>query len=256
MHREQPRSTFLSIAILLAILIAPALSYAAGVTVQPGAKISLGGGSGNLGCNDLIIQGDLDLGNGSLILENVDIAAGTLNADAGNILLAGDWSNGGQFMASTSQVDVIDGCGNSTATISGDNTFYGFSAGSSAGKKLQIEAASQQTFLGSLGLNGVNGMLLMIRSTSPGSQAFFNLVPSASQDISFIDVKDNNALSGALIAPGTPASFNSKDSGNNLNWFNTPIPIPTLSIPALILLIMSLLFVARRRFPIFINSDR
>ena len=256
MHRRQFKSFFLSIAMLLAIMVTPALSCAAGVTVQTGANITFSGGNANLGCTDLIIGGGLNLGNASIILANVDIAGGTLDAGAGDILFAGDWSNSGQFVASSSQINVIDGCGKSTSTISGDNIFHSFSAGTSAGNTLRVEAGSQQTFLGSLGLYGTNGMLLLVRSTSAGSTAFFNLIPPATQNVSYVDVQDNNALGGSLIAPGTPALFNSIDSGNNFNWFNLPVPVPALSLPALLLLMMTLLLVARRRFPIVINSER
>lgn len=257
MHQKQFHLSFFSIAILFGILITPALSYGAGVTVQTGARITFSGGGFDLGCTDLIISGGLNLGSGSISeAANVNIAGGILDAGAGSISLSRDWSNNGQFVASSSQVNVVDGCGESTSIVSGDNVFHSFSASSATGKELQVEAGSQQTFLDSLDLHGVNGMLLLIRSTSPGTRALFNLMPSATQDVSYVDVQDNNALSGSLIAPGSPASSNSVDSGNNFNWFGLSVPVPALSLPALLLLVMTLLLAARRRLPLFIKSDR
>ncbi len=217
MHKKKIRSYYQSIAILLSILLTPALSCAAGVNVQAGAGITFSGGSINLGCTDLLVSGDFNLGNGAVTqAADISISGGMLDAGSGQISLAGDWSNSGAFIASSSQVNIVDGCSKSTSIVSGDNVYHSFSVNSSSGKELQIEAGSQQTFLGSLGLQGAEGMLLLIRSTAPGSYALFNLKSSATQVVSYVDVRDNNALAGTLIAPGAPESFNSINSGNNL----------------------------------------
>lgn len=260
MHTKLFLSTFLSKVVLLAILTVPMLCHGAGLTIQPGAGISINGGGINLGCTDLVINGDLNLGSG-YISETADIilSGGSLDAGTGTVILSGDWTNNGTFTSSASQVNIVDGCSSPSSLISGDNNFYSFSASSATGKELQLTAASKQVFANALSLQGATGMPLLIRSTSPGAQAFFELMPLATQNIAYVDVQDNNALAGSLLAPGLPAVSNSVDSGNNLNWFHRPfsnIPIPTLSLPALLLLILAMLLVAFRSLPIFINTDR
>ena len=61
-----------------------------------------------------------------------------------------------------------------------------------------------------------------------------------------VDVADNNA-SGVTLAPGTPAQYNSVDSGNLYNWFGFRQAIPTLSMLALGVLALALMGVARNR---------
>lgn len=262
MHTKRFWSFVVSKALLLIVLITPALSYAAGVEIPAGATVTLNGGSLNLDCTDLLIDGDFSLGSGTVsAAADISISGGTMDAGSGLVSLAGNWTNNGEFIASSSQVDIVDGCGKSTSIVSGNNVFNAFSTVSAIGKKLQIEAGSEQTFLDSLGLQGVMDKLLLIRSTSPGNQVFFNLMPMAVQDISYVDVQDNNALAGGLIAPGTPGFSNSIDSGNNYNWFSLAIAIPAIAIPTLsllaqLLLVMTLLFAACRRLPLFVKSDR
>jgi len=92
-----------------------------------------------------------------------------------------------------------------------------------------------------------------------GSAAFFTLDPSATQSIFAVDVQDNYAFGGARIAPGTPADFSSTNSGNLLNWFRaafSSIPIPALSVPASIIMILLLLFVSFRSLYKFSHSNR
>lgn len=253
-------SSFLSKLFLLMVLVVPGLSQGAGISIQSGASISFNGGSINLGCTDLHLEGDLNLGTG-FIAEAADIllTGGSLDAGSGAITLAGDWSNAGTFTAATSQVNIVDGCSTTSSSISGDTSFYSLLVSSTSGKTLQLTAASNQIFTNSLSLQGVAGMLLQIRSTNPGAQAFFELLPGATQNIAYVDVADNNAFTGDLLAPGLPAATNSINSGNNLNWFSRPlshIPIPTLSLPALVLFMLIMLFAAFRSLPIINNTNR
>ncbi len=92
-----------------------------------------------------------------------------------------------------------------------------------------------------------------MRSTSPGSPSLLVVADSASQTIQSVDVADSDASGGAPIAQGTPASFNSVDSGGLVNWFiaairSAPVPVNTLPLPLLILLIVLLAVQARSKF--------
>lgn len=260
MHSRVIQSSILSKLFLLMVLAVPGLSHSAGISIQSGASISFNGGGINLGCTDLHLDGDLNLGTG-FIAEAADIllTGGSLDAGSGSITLAGDWSNAGTFSAATSQVNIVDGCSTTSSSISGDTSFYSLLVSSTSGKALQLAVASNQIFTNSLSLQGAAGMLLQIRSSNAGDQAFFELVPGATQNIFYVDVADNSAIAGDLLAPGSPVATNSVNSGNNLNWFNRPlshIPIPTLSLPALVLFMLIMLFAAFRSLPIINNTNR
>lgn len=195
-------------------------ALAAGITVPAGGSMSLGDGSADLGCGDLVIAGEVsvDAGGASGIID-VDITGGTLNGGSGTTSLTGDWSNAGTFNAGTGLVRIVDGCGIASSTISGDSDFHEFSVTTASGKLLSMAAGSSQTFTSMLTLEGMVGNLLQLRSSSPGQEVFFSLAPGGSQSISAVDVRDNNASGGLTLAPGTPGQFQSVDSGNNTNWF-------------------------------------
>ena len=149
-----------------------------------------------------------------VIADEFDIAgditnAGTLQITEGSIELDGNWTNTGTFDAGTS--GTVEFTGSTAATITGDNTFFDFTC-TEAGKQLSFEAGKTQTISGTWTLTGASGDLVALRSTVADSQ--WNVNP-ATTNISFVDVKDSNNLSGAVIDPSSSA-----DSGNNSNWFS------------------------------------
>ena len=237
--------------ITLFILVLPFVVDAAGINIQPGASISLDGGSIDLGCGDATVVGDLDIGSGTMVnTRDVNINGGNVNAGSGQIQLSGDWRNTGSFTPGTSQVTIQDGCSTNTSAITGATSFFDFSVYSVIGKILRVEAGTTQQFSNSLTLNGSVGTPLMIRSSVDGSNAVFALGPGGTQSILAVDVKDNSAIPGQWLAPGIPASFESIDSGNNMNWFLNvfeQVPVPTLSWPAVIILTITLIAVVFRR---------
>jgi len=102
----------------------------------------------------------------------------------------------------------------------GDNSFYNFSASTSTGKVFSFEAGSVQTFSNELSLHGAEpNQRLKIRSSVTGQSVHFNLAAQGVQQINAVDVKDNDATAGQLLAPGIPAAHASVDAGNNKNWF-------------------------------------
>lgn len=245
---------------MLLMLFAPIVDIAAGINVTSGASMTLGGGTVDMGCTDATITGNFDIGSG--IVQNArhfNIAGGSVNAGSGQIQLAGDWSNSGTFTRGSSQVTIQDGCAISTSALTGDTGFHAFTASSASGKTLQAAAGSTQVFNSSLTLEGLVGDPLLIRSSVTGNQAFFSLVPDGTQNIYAVDVEDNNAIGGQLLAPGQPSDYDSVDSGNNLNWFLNfveQVPIPTLSRPALIVLALALMSLAFRRRRILLIQSK
>jgi len=238
---------------MVIVLVLPALGSAAGIYVQSGTSLLLDSGTIDMGCGDVTIAGNLNIQSGAIInTRHFNISAGSVDAGNGQVELSGNWSNSGTFIPGSSQVTVQDGCATTNSTMSGDSDFYAFSAVSSNGKLLQVDAGTSQVFGNSLTLQGVIGDPLLIRSSSAGSLAFFSLDLASTHNIFAVDVRDNNALSGQLLAPGFPADYESIDSGDNSNWFLDLfeyVPVPTLSPWALLVLIMVLMttaFVRRR----------
>jgi hypothetical protein len=224
------------------------------VTVGSGASLAVGNGSVDLGCGDLSVVGSVSLDSGTFsTVRNVAIVSGALSLGNGAIILSGDWDNSGSVTAGTGRVEVVDGCAITTSVITGDTGFHDFSVVTSGGRLLQVAAGSTQTFGNSITLRGSPDIPLVIRSSSSGTPASFVLLDGASQDISGVDVADNDASAGQTLAPVEPAEVDSVDAGNNSNWFIAMLPpaiakpITTLPLPGLLIL-SGLLAVLARRF--------
>ncbi len=242
-----------------AALCLPSLAQAQTITIANGAQWSLGAGSLNADCADLLVAGTLSIDSGSANeIRDVTINPGVINGGSGTINLSGNWTNLGTFNAQSGAVQITDGCSTTVSQLVGDTTFNQFSASTNSGKELQPAAGSQQAFNAGLSLSGPASDPLLIRTSAAGSTAEFVLSPGAAQSISGVDVQDIDASAGDVIAPGPPARFDSVDSGNNTNWFISAIqeivPVDTLPAPLLALLAaLILLFGTRARL---LTSDR
>lgn len=187
----------------LAALAAIAVSWLAAATagaalpshlsVGSGSAFSLGSGTLDLGCANLLVAGSFDVVSGSVEQAlGVTIASGgTLDGGSGTLDLAGSWdnSNGGTFNAGTSSVNFVDGCGVlSPVSIAGSTTFSTLTLTTAMGKTYLLEAGSTQTIGATLSLSGTAGNLLTLRSTSSGSAATLDVQGSGTGD--FLDVAD------------------------------------------------------------------
>ena len=202
--------------------------YCAGISVGDGASFRVGDAQIDVNCLDLETTGQFALGGGSVTGVNlVSIeSTGELKGDTGSLRFSGDWWNAGTFSPAQSSINVQDGCGASESLLLGDNDFFNFSASTSTGKTLSIEAGSVQTFASELSLQGVDAALrLKIRSSVNGQSVFFDLAAQGVQQIYAVDVKDNDASAGQLLVPGAPVESASVDSGNNKNWFDLLIDL-------------------------------
>jgi len=175
-------------------------SGAAQLDVGVGSSLDLGTSSLNLGCANLNVGGTLDAG--SIGITNADDlaigAVGVLNGESAALSVSGDWVNaGGTFNAGTSTVFLFDGCGNTDVSISGDTTFSTLILLSTTGKTYRLESGSTQTVDLALTIGGVEGNLLQLSSTSPGTEAFVNLQGSASID--WVAVSDIHGVPNRLV---------------------------------------------------------
>jgi hypothetical protein len=64
--------------------------------------------------------------------------------------VAGDWDNAGTFNAGTSTVQLVDGCGLASATISGDTTFANLDMTTTSGFLYSFTSGSTQTVTGAV----------------------------------------------------------------------------------------------------------
>lgn len=162
----------------------------------------------------IIPQGSvLNLDNSVLVVSGDIINSGTLYATSGSVIkLTGNWSNLGNFIpAALSTVEFI-GLSGSMQTINGSSKFYDFKCNVS-GLTLSFESGSIQTIEGSTVLYGVAGNNLVLKSTINGTQWKIN-PKETSRSIYYVDVKDSVNINIMVINPP-----NSKDSGNNINWW-------------------------------------
>ena len=201
--------------------------FAAGMTIGAGDSTSLGNGSMDLDCGDLVIAGTMNMDSGTLNnVGSVIINGGTLNGGTGTINLSGDWTNnGGTTNPGSSQVTFDTNCGDNTINVSGDSNFWNLTLQTTTGRQITFEAGSTNTTSGHLILNGVGdennpANLLKIRSSSAGSPAY--LVVNGTYAIFKVDVQDNHAtLPGEWIDFGPPDDFDSIDGPGNFRWFRS-----------------------------------
>lgn len=253
--------TFSRTALLATALLCGAAQ--AQITVGAGSTLALGSGTLNGGCADVAVTGTMALANGALSgARNLSVSAdGLLDAGSGAIGISGDFSRFGTFIAGTSSVVSSDGCGSASTTLSGSSEFYDFAATTASGRSLIFPPALAQSVVHALNLSGSAGNPLAIRSTSVGQAGLLDLAANGSQVIAYVDVKDNHA-SGQPLAPGTPASFHSIDSGNSNGWFlnaiatmATAVPAPLLGTEGLILMSLFAGLIAMRRLRPAVKAD-
>lgn len=198
--------------------------------VPPNAVINLSAGQFDLACTDLIVGGTLHMDTGSVTnIRHVTIQpGGVLDGSAGTIRLGGDWTNGGQFTAGTSHVEFRDLCSFTFSTLTGATTFANLSFVSASGKSYRFTAGQTQTVGGILEIAGTAAQPIQIRSTTPGSVGFLNLLTTGTQQIQHVGVTDNTA-SGQWLAP----TLTNEGGGGNANrWFGQSPPGGISPIPA------------------------
>jgi hypothetical protein len=163
-------------------------------------------------------SGGLELTGGSLqvtgpaslqIAKDVSLSTGTLQA-FGNaqFQVGGNWSLGatGDFIADRSTVLFTGNC-----TLSGTNSFYNLTA-ATPGQTLTLPAGLTQTISNAFAMNGSPGLLSRLCSSVPGTYA--NLASLGSSSVGYVDVRDNDAFAGQVIAAGAPSQLT-----HTINWY-------------------------------------
>ena len=218
----------------------------ADMTIPANSSVSLGGGSSDLGCTDLIVAGALNVDGGAITgIRNVTIASGgSVTVSSGTISLSGNWANTGTFAGGTGKVAFVDlaGCAPAGGTISGNTVFAQLQFTTATGKTYQLTSGSTQTVTQNLAIQGAPGAPLIWQGTTAGQPA--NFVLNGTQSISNFGA-NNIAATGNPIAPG---GTNALPGGANTGLFaDLNIPIPTLSSLAMLLLSAAVSVFALRR---------
>ena len=160
--------------------------------------------------NFTLVSGIVTPPNTFNVAGNYSQTGGTYSAATSTLNLTGNFAHsGGTFTASTSAV-VFNGA---NQTISGSTTFNNLTKSVSSAATLTFTAGTTQTLTGTLTLNGTNGNLLSLRSSSNGSQ--WSIDPQGTRTLSYLDVKDSNNINSVSIIT---SGFAITDSGGNTNW--------------------------------------
>ncbi len=165
---------------------------------------------------------------------DLTISAGELSTNGNQLNVAGNLTitaaASAQFNASTGEV-VLDG---TNQTVTGDfndsrskpSAFYSFTKEVTAADTLTFDIGAEYEFNGTLTLRGASGQLLSLRSKTPSTQVDFR--PDGSRDIDYIDVQDNNNVSGTTV--DLSAANEAVNSGNNTDWAFGPPSVSGVSI--------------------------
>lgn len=154
---------------------------AAQVTVPSGSTLTIPpGGTLDLGCTPLNVQGNLLVGAGQVTqAAGIGIAAsGVLNGGSGTVNVSGDWNNAGTFIAGTGTVVMSTGCAATSIQLLGDTVFNNLVITSASGGTFIIPAGHNITVNGTLTLLGTGGSPLSLISSS-GQTAYIALGPGA-----------------------------------------------------------------------------
>ncbi len=199
-------------------MVAPAVANA-DILVGSGSTLSLGDANLDFGCGNLTIAGVATATSAALSnIDNLDLAGGVFSPNGATLHLGGNFSNAGSFSPGTSAVTIDDSCGLQNSLFSGATSFYTLAIVSLLGKQAIFPVGLAQSVAHNLSLQGAAGKPLFIVSSTAGKRGIIALAQTATQNVVYVDARDNKA-SVARIAPGTPASFNSIDAGNLVNWF-------------------------------------
>lgn len=146
---------------------------------------------------------------------NVDgdlgIYSGTLDVGTGYTVNVAQDLNVYGLLRTNSGTVTLDG---GSQIIRGSTAFQQLSKSVSSSVTLTFESHTEQTVSGALTLNGALSNRLNLRASVGGEDAYLIVESSGATVLQHLDVKDNNAFSGATLS----CTAGCIDSGNNTNW--------------------------------------
>jgi hypothetical protein len=180
-----------------------------------------GTGTKTVNAEDLNIDNNFTISNAGATFD-VSAASCDVGTAACDLTIAGIWNNVGTYTARTGTV-TFDGTNQS---ILGSTNFYNITKQLSAAptRTLIFDHAGEQIVDGLLRLRGFNAASRLVLNSNDDdvtpSQAGLTLRPGGTQDIAYVDVKNNDASGANVVISGITlvAGSTSVNSGNNLNW--------------------------------------
>ena len=174
--------------------------------ISAGGSLDMSGGSMDMGCVTVDVQGTLNIDSGQFsTANNLNVAGGgTVNGGTGVLTVGGDLSSSGTFNAGSGSVALTDGCTGNTSQLSGNLVFQNLTLSSTTGRTFVIPAGTQITVLGTLTLQGAPGQNIQLVS-SGGGTAVITLGPSATVNRNFATVAGTVQIGG--FAPPAAASI-------------------------------------------------
>lgn len=203
------------------------VSQTGDVTLNSGKNLLLTGDNDTSRALSLNTNGfALTVGGNLVIGAGGDTGAKGLEANGSTITVRGNFTvNAGAntFSAGTSTV-VLNGTGQG---ISGSTTFHNLSKGVTSADTLTFQAGSTTTINGTVTLNGVDGQLLTLSSSSGSSAWNFVVNASATKAIGYVSVSWSDA-SGSHATQRPIAPSNSTNGGHTIDWFAVLLPSITV----------------------------
>ena len=154
------------------------------------------------------LQDALDV-NGDLSLH-----AGTLDVNAKDITLTGDWLNTGGVFDDETRTVTLDG---DDQAIEFSETFSNLTKSIISTGTLTIGKDSTITVAGALSLSGVSGNLLGVASSTIGTKHTWD-VTAGDQSLNFLNVKDSQASSNDIIATFSTNIGRNDDEEASPHW--------------------------------------
>jgi len=180
----------------LALLAASALcgpAAAQSFVIGGGTLLDLpAGGSIDLGCIPLDVQGELNLNAGQFATaSHAAIASGGIfNGGQGTLLIGGNLRNNGILNAQMGSVVMGDGCVGSSSQISGSFVFQNLSLTSKTARTFLLPPGTQITVLGTLTIQGAPRQNVQLMSAGSVT-AVIRLGPQANVVRNFVNVLPN-----------------------------------------------------------------
>lgn len=202
----------------------------AAITVSIGEEMSLSGVTMDHACEDMNVDGTLNLANVTITnVRNVIIgAAGVVKATGSRIEVSTAWTAtpGGAMNATDTTVHVVSRCGSAATTFTGNTAFNNLSA-VVPGHAIEVASGTELSVSGALTLSDVT-----LRKQG-AALAYLTLLPTGTQIIANVGVDGVSAVRGQHLAPtlnnviaggAAPNWFRPADNGDGGAGAVTPIP--------------------------------
>ncbi len=193
----------------------------ANLTIAGALTVTAGTIDVSTNSNTLTTAGTLTVNGGTLTATNgnidangaVVVSSGTLTAPTigKTFTVAGNFTHSGGTFTNSSGTLTLDG---TSQSINGSTTFYNLAKTVASTATLTFESSATQTVTNNLTLQGASGQLLVLAASTPTVAANLILQSGGSQNISYVNVADNNANGGTTLV-GRNGSVN---SNGNSNW--------------------------------------